>query len=149
MLEYMRYLFQSRNRCRSRGYRRGQGWNQYSKNGYHCGTASQSRCKSTSYFSIGGGNGGNGGSGGKGKGWSNRNLSMNQSPHKGSSGNSGNSNFCGANGNSSTGNSGNSGNSGGDWGISSSGSAGRAIQKKGAQVNYYTDNTVKGQIKNI
>tara|TARA_Y100000361_G_scaffold816_1_gene646 strand:+ start:2739 stop:4292 length:1554 start_codon:yes stop_codon:yes gene_type:complete len=138
-----------RNRCRSRGWRRGQGWNQYKKEGYHCGTASQSRCKSTSYFNVGGGSGGNGGSGGKGRGWSNRNLSMNQSPHKGSSGNSGNSNFCGANGNSSTGNSGNSGNSGGDWGISSSGSAGRAIQKKGAQVNYYTDNTVKGQIKNI
>ena len=138
-----------RNRCRGRGWRRGQGWNQYSKSGYHCGTASQSRCQSTSHFMIGGGSGGNGGSGGKGRGWSNRNLSMNQSPHKGNSGNSGNSNFCGANGNSSIGNSGNSGNSGGDWGISSSGSAGRAIQKKGASVTYYTDNTVKGKIKDI
>jgi len=138
-----------RNRCRSRGWRRGQGWNQYNKEGYHCGSTSQSLCQKTNYFSIGGGNGGNGGSGGTGRGWSNRNTAMTSAPHIGNPGNSGTTNSCGANGNNSTGNSGNAGNSGGDWGIASAGSAGRAIQKKGAQVNYYTDNTVKGQIKNI
>ena len=138
-----------RGRCRGRGSRRGGGWNQNNKSGYHCGTSSRSVCQVTNNFTVGGGGKGNGGNGGVGKGWSNRNLNMNQSPHKGNSGNSGNTNSCAANGNNSTGNSGNSGNSGGDWGIASAGSAGRAIQKKGAVVNYYTDNTVKGQIKNI
>ena len=138
-----------RSRCRGRGHRAGGGWNQTKKEGYHCGTASRSVCQITNNFIQTGGGKGFGGNGGVGKGWSNRNTAMNSAPHKGNPGNSGNTNSCAANGNNSTGNSGNSGNSGGDWGISSSGSAGRAIQKKGAQVNYYTDNTVKGQIKNI
>ena len=138
-----------RSRCRGGNNRAGQGWNQHNKSGYFCAHTAQSNCVSNFSFTVGGGSGGSGGNGGKGRGWSNRNSNMNQSPHKGNSGNSGNTNFCGANGNSSTGNSGNSGNSGGDWGIPSAGSAGRAIQKKGAQVKYYTDNTVKGQIKNI
>ena len=138
-----------RSRCRGRGSRRGGGWNSTNKSGYHCGTASKSKCQITNNFTVSGGNKGNGGNGGVGKGWSNRNIAMSSSPHIGNPGNSGNTNSCAANSNNSTGNSGNSGNSGGDWGIASTGSAGRAIQKKGAVVNYYTDNTVKGKIKNI
>ena len=138
-----------RSRCRGRGARASGGWNETNKAGYHCGTASQSKCQITNNFTVGGGGKGFGGNGGVGKGWSNRNIAMNSAPHKGNPGNSGNTNSCAANGNNSTGNSGNSGNSGGDWGIKSVGNAGRAIQKKGAVVNYYTDNTVKGKIKNI
>ena len=138
-----------RSRCRGRGARRGGGWNQTNKSGYHCGTSSQSTCQITNNFVQTGGGKGTGGNGGVGKGWSNRNTAMSSSPHIGNPGNSGNTNSCAANGNNSTGNSGNSGNSGGDWGVSSQGIAGRAIQKKGAVVNYYTDNTVKGKIKNI
>ena len=138
-----------RSRCRGGTYRRGQGWNSTNMTGYHCGNGTTFYCTVYSSFTQTGGGKGNGGNGGKGKGWSNRNLNMNQSPHKGNSGNSGNTNSCAANGNNSTGNSGNSGNSGGDWGQSSAGSAGRAIQKKSAVINYYTDNTVKGKIKDI
>ena len=138
-----------RNRCRGRGSRRGGGWDETNKAGYHCGTQSQSKCQITTATTVGGGNKGFGGNGGVGKGWSNRNTAINSAPHIGNSGNSGNTNSCAANGNNSTGNSGNPGNSGGDWGITSTGSAGRAIQKKGAVVNHYTDNTVKGKIKNI
>ena len=138
-----------RSRCRGRGSRRGGGWDQNNKSGYHCGTASKSKCEITTATTVGGGNKGFGGNGGVGKGWSNRNIAMSSSPHIGNSGNSGNTNSCAANSNNSTGNSGNSGNSGGDWGVSSQGIAGRAIQKKGAKVNHYTDNTVKGSIVNI
>ena len=138
-----------RSRCRGGTYRRGQGWNSTNMTGYHCGNGTTFYCTVYSYFTQTGGDKGNGGNGGVGKGWSNRNLNMGQSPHKGNSGNSGNTNSCAANSNNSTGNSGNAGNSGGDWGQASTGSAGRAIQKKGAKINYYTDNTVKGQIKDI
>lgn len=138
-----------RDRCRGRGARRSGGWNQNNKSGYHCGTSSRSVCEITNNFVQGGGGKGNGGNGGKGKGWSNRNTAITSAPHKGNPGNSGNTNSCAANGNNSTGNSGNPGNSGGDWGIASTGSAGRAIQKKGAKVNHYTDTTVKGSIVDI
>ena len=138
-----------RGRCRGGNNRAGQGWNQHNKSGYFCANTAQSNCVSNFSFTVGGGSGGSGGTGGKGKGWSNRNTAITSAPHIGNSGNSGNTNSCGANGNNSTGNSGNAGNSGGDWGIASAGGAGRAIQKKGSQVNYYTDNTVKGKIKNI
>ena len=109
-------------------------------------------CTGKTATDIDGGGGGTGGNGGNGRGWSNRNIPMSESaPHTGNSGNSGNTNTCG----------------GppmvtilrvilvipetvedtGDQ--ASSGNAGRAIQKKGASVNYYTDNTVKGKIKDI
>jgi len=54
-------------------------------------------------------------------------------------------------GGSSTGNSGNPGTDGGDWGqsIVGGGTAGKAIQKKNARVEYYTENTLKGSIQNI
>ena len=138
-----------RSRCRGGNWRRGQGWNFANQKGYHCGNGTTYYCTSYTSNTITGGGKGFGGTGGKGKGWSNRNTAMNSAPHTGNPGNSGNTNSCAANGNNSTGNSGNAGNSGGDWGIASAGGAGRAIQKKGAQVNYYTDNTVKGKIKNI
>ena len=138
-----------RSRCRGGTYRRGQGWDSTNKKGYHCGNGTTYYCTIYSHFTQPGGDKGNAGNGGSGKGWSNRNLNMGQSPHKGGKGNVGNTNSCAVNGNNSTGTKGNSGNSGGDWGQSSTGSAGRAIQKKGAKVNYYTDNTVKGQIKDI
>ena len=138
-----------RSRCRGRGSRRGGGWDETNKSGYHCGTSSQSVCEITTETTVGGGGKGFGGNGGSGKGWSNRNTAMSSAPHKGNPGNSGNTNSCAANSNNSTGNSGNPGNGGGDWGQSSTGSAGRSIQKKGAKVNYYTDTTVKGPIVNI
>ena len=138
-----------RNRCRGGHVRRGSGWNPNSKSGYFCANAATSTCISNFSYTVSGGSGGSGGNAGSGKGWSNRNKNMNQSPHKGNSGNSGNTNSCPANGNNSTGNSGNSGNSGGNWGQKSAGKSGRAIQKKGAEVNYYTDTTVKGPIVNI
>ena len=139
-----------RGRCRGRGTRASNHpWNFAKRSGYHCGNGTTYYCTGKTATDIPGGGKGNAGGGGVGRGWSNRNLNMNQSPHIGNSGNSGNTTTCAANGNNSTGNSGNAGNSGGDWGIASAGSAGRAIQKKGAQVNYYTDNTVKGKIKDI
>lgn len=138
-----------RSRCRGGDWRRGQGWNSANGKGYDCGNGYTYYCYNYSNFTQTGGGKGNGGSGGKGKGWSNINTAMSSAPHKGNPGNSGNTNNCAVNGNSSTGNAGNPGNSGGDWGQASTGSAGRAIQKKGAKVNYYTDNTVKGQIKDI
>ena len=138
-----------RSRCRGGTYRRGQGWDSTNMKGYHCGNGTTFYCTVYSNFTQTGGGKGNGGNGGVGKGWSNRNIAITSAPHKGNSGNSGNTNSCAANSNNSTGNSGNPGNSGGDWGQSSTGNAGRAIQKKSAVVNYYTDNTVKGQIKNI
>lgn len=138
-----------RNRCRGGGWRRGQGWNQYNATGYHCGNGNTYYCYNYSNFTQTGGGKGTGGNGGQGKGWSNRNTSINLSPHIGNSGNNGNTNSCAVNGNNSTGNKGNAGNSGGDWGQSSSGSAGRAVIKKNAKFTYKTDNTVKGTIQNI
>ena len=139
-----------RGRCRGRGTRASNHpWNFAARSGYHCGNGTTYYCTGKTVTDIAGGNGGNAGGGGVGRGWSNRNFNMNQSPHIGTSGNNGNTNTCAANGNNSTGNSGNPGNGGGDWGQSSSGNAGRAIQKKGAKVNHYTDTTVKGPIVDI
>jgi len=139
----------SRSRCRGGNNRASEGWDQNNFSGYQCSPGWKGYCRGASNFTASGGGKGNGGNGGKGKGWSNRNLNMDQSPHKGNDGNYGNTNNCAANGNSSTGNQGNPGNSGGDWGIPSTGSEGRAIQKKGVKINYKTDNTVKGKIKDI
>ena len=139
-----------RNRCRGRGARKGDNpWNESNGTGYHCGNGTFYTCIRNTAFVQTGGSGGSGGNGGVGRGWSNRNTAMTVAPHIGNPGNSGNTNTCTANRTSSTGNSGSPGNSGGDWGVSSTGTAGRAIQKKGAQVNYYTDNTVKGSIIDI
>ena len=138
-----------RSRCRGGGWRRGQGWNSSNATGYHCGNGNTYYCYNYSNFTQTGGGKGTGGNGGQGKGWSNRNTSINLSPHKGNSGNDGNTNSCAVNGNNSTGNKGNAGNSGGDWGQSSSGSAGRAFIKKNAKITYSTDNTIKGTIQNI
>ena len=138
-----------RSRCRGRGTRAGAGWDENNATGYHCGNGTYYTCTRNTNFVQSGGDKGTGGNGGVGRGWSNRNLNMDVSPHKGNPGNDGNTNTCSANRTSSTGNSGSPGNSGGDWGVSSTGTAGRAIQKKGAQVNYYTDNTVKGSIIDI
>ena len=139
-----------RGRCRGRGTRASAGWDENNATGYHCGNGTFYTCTRNTNFVKTGGEGGTAGNGGSGKGWSNRNLNMNQSPHKGNSGNSGNTTTCTANRTSSTGNSGNSGNGGGDWGQSATGgNAGRAIQKKGAKVNHYTDTTVKGPIVDI
>ena len=138
-----------RNRCRGRGSRRGEGWNQHNKKGYHCATTSRSVCQVTTATTVSGGAGGNKGTGGVGKGFSNRNTSINASPHKGNSGNSGSTNSCAGNGNNSTGNTGNPGNSGGDFGQDSSGKSGRAVSKKNATVNVFSSNTLKGSIVNI
>ena len=138
-----------RSRCRGRGTRASAGWDENNASGYHCGNGTYYTCTKNTNFTQTGGGKGNAGNGGKGKGWSNRNLNMGQSPHKGNRGNSGNTNTCAANGNNSTGNSGNPGNSGGDWGQASTGSQGSAVQKKGASVNYYTDETLKGKLTDI
>ena len=139
-----------RNRCRGRGTRKSNSpWDENNASGYHCGNGTYFTCTRNTNFVQSGGDKGTGGNGGVGKGWSNRNLNMNQSPHKGNPGNDGNTNTCAANGNNSTGNSGNPGNSGGDWGQASTGSQGSAVQKKGASVNYYTDETLKGTITDI
>jgi len=139
-----------RSRCRGGSYRRGQGWNQFNRTGYHCGNGSTYTCRGITYNNVSGGPRGNKGTGGVGKGFSNLNTSINLAPHIGNSGNSGNTNKCNIKGTSSTGNSGNSGNSGGDWGQSSTNtSAGRSIQKKGVKVDGKTSNTVKGGIINI
>lgn len=139
-----------RGRCRGGSYRRGQGWNQVNLTGYHCANVSSYLCQVKTNNNVVGGPGGNKGTGGVGKGFSNLNTSINASPHKGNSGNSGNTNKCNIKGTSSTGNSGNSGNSGGDWGQSSTNtSGGKAIQKKGVEVEGKTNNTVKGSVNNI
>lgn len=139
-----------RSRCRGGSYRRGQGWNQYNRTGYHCANVSLFTCRGKTNNNVPGGPGGNKGTGGVGKGYSNESKSINASPHKGNSGNSGNTNKCNVKGTSSTGNKGNSGNSGGDWGQDSTNtSGGRSIQKKGVEVSGKTNDTVKGGIINI
>ena len=138
-----------RSRCRGGGWRRGQGWNMWNMNGYHCGNGMTNYCRGRSNFNAGRGNGGNGGDGGKGRGWSNRNTALNVAPHKANSGNRGNTASCAVNGNNSVGNRGNAGVPGGDFGQPSTKSAGKAITKKNTKINYYTDTTVKGSIRNI
>jgi hypothetical protein len=139
-----------RSRCRGTTYRRGQGWNQYNRTGYHCANVSLYSCRQTNTYGIAGGPGGSKGIGGVGKGFSNLNTSINAAPHKGNAGGRGNTNRCPSTGQTSTGNSGNNGNSGGDWGQSSANtSAGRAIQKKGVKISGQSTNTIKGSINNI
>jgi len=139
-----------RSRCRGGSYRRGQGWNEYNRTGYHCANVSLYTCRGVTNNTVSGGPGGNKGTGGEGKGFSNLNTSINASPHTGNSGNSGNTNTCPTKGTNSTGNSGNSGNSGGDWGQGSTNtSGGKAIQKKGVEITGKTNNTVKGDVINI
>jgi len=131
-----------RNRCRGGGARRGNG--DYPGGSYQCSPTWTILCQQTNYFSIGGGSGGIGGTGGPGRGFSNQNSSLAGNP-----GNSGGTNSC--NGGTSTGNSGNPGTDGGDWGQSvvGGGSGGKAVLKKNARVEYYTENTLKGSIQNI
>jgi len=138
-----------RNRCRGRGSRRGGGWNETNKAGYHCGTSSQSTCQKKTNNTVTGGAGGNKGIGGVGKGFSNRNISINASPHKGNSGNNGGTSKCDGNSNNSTGNKGNKGNSGGGFGQHTHKISGRAVSKKNAKLNSYSSNTLKGLIVNI
>ena len=138
-----------RSRCRGGDWRRGQGWNFSKMEGYHCGNGTTYYCKAYSYNTVSGGGGGSAGNGGTGKGFTNLAVPITSAPHIGNPGGSGNTNNCAATGGSSTGNSGNSGNSGGDFGQDSSGKSGRAVYKKGAKVNYYTDETLKGKIKDI
>lgn len=132
----------TRNRCRGGGTRRGSG--DYPGGNYQCSPYWTVRCQQTSNYNIGGGPGGSGGSGGPGRGYNTLNSSL-----AGNSGNSGGTNSC--SGGSSTGNSGNPGTAGGDWGQSviRGGSAGKAIRRKNARVEYYTDNTIKGQIGDL
>lgn len=138
-----------RSRCRGGSYRRGQGWNSSNWNGYQCSPSWTGYCRGRENNTVIGGSGGAGGAGGQGKGWSNRNVSINASPHIGSGGSIGNTNSCAANGNNSTGATGATGASGGDWGTDSSYSSGSAVLKKNAIINYSTSNTIKGKIKNI
>lgn len=138
-----------RSRCRGGGSRRGDGWRSSNWSGYQCSTKWTGYCKGTQPFNVSGGSAGGGGSGGKGKGWSNRNVSINASPHIGNPPNSPSTNVCGATRTSSTGNTGNAGNGGGDWGQKSVGNAGSAILKKGVSIDYYTENTLRGPIRNI
>ena len=53
-----------RNRCRGRGSRRGGGWNETNKAGYHCGTSSQSTCCAGNSNNSTGNKGNKGNSGG-------------------------------------------------------------------------------------
>ena len=134
-----------RNRCRGGTFRRGQGWNPGSQEGYACNPLWNVECHGTITNNIGGGNGGSGGSGGVGQGFSNQG-----GPGAGNPGNSGNTNSCADSGASSSGNAGNSGGTGGTWGVSAGGSAGFAIKKKSTSVNQgLSANTVKGGISNI
>jgi hypothetical protein len=131
-----------RDRCRGGGARRGNG--DYPGGSYQCSPFWTIQCQQTNYFNLPGGSGGSGGTGGPGRGYNTINASL-----SGNSGNSGGTNSC--SGGSSTGNSGNPGTDGGDWGQSvvGGGSAGIAIRKKNARVEYYTDNTLKGPIKDL
>lgn len=138
-----------RSRCRGGGYRSGQSWNSSNWSGYQCSTNWTGYCRGTIPFTLSGGAGGGAGTGGIGKGWSNRNVAINSSPHIGNEPNSPGTSKCGTTRTSSSGNTGNAGNGGGDWGQKSSGNAGAAVHKKGAVVNYYTENTLKGPIRNI
>lgn len=137
-----------RDRCRGGGARRGGSsttvYRGAGNAGYQCSPAWNVLCQQTNNFNLPGGSGGSGGAGGPGRGYNTINASL-----SGNSGNSGGTNSC--SGGSSTGNSGNPGTSGGDWGQSvvGGGSAGIAIQKKNARVEYYTDNTLKGPIKDL
>ena len=138
-----------RDRCRGGAYRKGQGWNSTSQSGYHCGNGTTYYCRKKVWYVKPSGTGGDGGDGGTGKGWTNRAIPITSAPHKGGDGGDGNTNNCTQTGGSSIGNQGNPGNSGGDFGQDSSGLSGRAVQKKGAKINYYTDETLKGKIEDI
>ena len=155
------------NRGRCRGGRGGQGRGSIAKdsvinydnrlNTYQCTTKWQMACRAAANFirnpAVDGSNdGGNGGTGGSGKGFTNRNIAMNASPHKGNDGNpAGDCVTCAILETESCGNAGNAGNSGGDWGqaAASGGSGGIAIRrfpKQGVIFNGKTDNNVKGNI---
>ena len=105
-------------------------------NTYQCTTSWTMSCQGDQSFNVVGGTKGTKGNAGAGKGFTNRNVAMSSSPHKGNVGNEGTCNKCGDLVNqintTSCGNDGNSGNSGGDWGqaAASGGSSGIAIRKK-------------------
>ena len=131
-----------RNRCRGSGARRGQG--EYPSGPYQCSDSWTILCQQSSSYSKSGGPGGNPGNGGRGRGFSYQSGTL-----SGNSGGAGGTNSC--SGGSSTGNRGNPGTSGGDWGQSggSGAPAGFGIQKRNTRVEYYSGNTIKGQIVNI
>jgi len=127
-------------------------------NTYQCTTDWTMSCQGYQSYNIVGGNKGTKGNAGAGKGFTNRNVAMSSSPHKGNPGNPGNCNVCDntaedANAvvTSSCGNDGNPGNSGGDWGqaAASGGSGGIAIRKKKIIINNANPNNVKGSVNNV
>ena len=138
-----------RGRCRGSGTRRGSKWRSTNFSGYQCSSNWTAGCEGNITNNLSGGDGGAAGNGGSGKGWSNRNVPINSSPHIGNPGGSGDTTSCPQTGGNSQGNSGNKGNDGGTWGQNSAGSAGAALKKKGTKFTYFTENTVKGNIQNI
>ena len=159
-------VIKSGNRTRCRGSREGggvgrTGWVDsdngdyttvnYAKkdNVYQCSSRYTISCTGQQPYTATGGTKGTKGNSGAGKGFTNRNTSINSSPHVGNAGNAGNCNTCEDGSGSSCGSDGNPGNSGGDWGQASAGSAGIAIRKKKVIINNANPNNVKGPINNI
>ena len=124
--------------------------------GYQCTTSWEMVCYGDANYTVnpvaGVNRGGNAGNGGSGKGFTNRNIAMNSSPHKGNAGGAkGACVTCPNTDTKSCGSAGNAGNSGGDWGQAaiSGGSGGIAIRKKKIIINNANPNNVKGSINNI
>lgn len=132
-----------------REYASGNTW----ANVYCCTPSWNMSCSGEQSNTVAKGTGGNGGNGGVGKGYTNLNVAINDSPHKGNAGNAGNTNSCNWPNmrGSSEGNAGNDGNRGGDWGqaAASGGAGGIAIRKKRVIINNANENNVKGSINNI
>ena len=126
-------------------------------NSYQCTTSWTMQCSGQQEFTKAGGNKGNKGNSGAGKGYSNRNTSINSSPHVGNAPNDGNCTTCPNTNTTSCGNDGNPGNPGGDWGEAAlqGGAAGIAIRKKRVIVTNVNNNagdpipTVRGPVNNI
>jgi len=126
---------------------------------YQCTRTWAISCEGQQAYNKAGGNKGTKGNSGAGKGWSNRNTSINSSPHVGNAPNDGNCNTCThySDIRLSCGESGNPGNVGGDWGQAAlqGGSAGIAIRKKRVIVTNVNNNagdpipTVRGPVNNI
>ena len=124
--------------------------------GYQCTTKWEMVCYGDAEYTVnpvaGVNRGGNGGNGGSGKGFTNRNVAMNASPHKGNDGGAkGTCVKCPNTDTKSCGKAGNPGNSGGDWGQQggSGGSGGIAIHRKGINLSGRSDDTVKGNVVSI
>ena len=124
--------------------------------GYQCTQHWEMVCYGDAEYTVnpvaGVNRGGNAGGGGSGKGFTNRNVAMNSSPHKGNAGGAkGACVTCPNTDTKSCGNAGNPGNSGGDWGQAavSGGSGGIAIRKKKIIINNANPNNVKGSVNNV